>query len=104
MPQAGAAPASSSASGSGMAAAGPESGLLGDASKKLLDSLTIGQAYESKDNVGNWWDVSITVKNPDGSYQCKVTLNSKTWDKVYPQNCRPLMEEKKFNGTNWLVA
>eukprot|EP00397_Hematodinium_sp_SG-2012_P004350 GEMP01004361.1.p1 GENE.GEMP01004361.1~~GEMP01004361.1.p1 ORF type:complete len:574 (+),score=97.23 GEMP01004361.1:45-1766(+) len=47
----------------------------------------IGGEYESKDARGNWWDITITAENPNGTFCADVHDGHDTvWDKVHVSN------------------
>jgi len=55
----------------------------------------LGQRYESKDAKGNWWEITITSENPNGTFCADVDDGFGTkWSKVHKSNCIVLPEKE----------
>ena len=60
---------------------------------KHIGRLEIGGKFEGKDVVGAWFPITITAKNPDGTFSVVVNDNifpQREWFAVHPQNMRRL--------------
>eukprot|EP01062_Namystynia_karyoxenos_P058430 TRINITY_DN4997_c0_g4_i1.p1 TRINITY_DN4997_c0_g4~~TRINITY_DN4997_c0_g4_i1.p1 ORF type:complete len:1568 (+),score=358.57 TRINITY_DN4997_c0_g4_i1:68-4771(+) len=56
-----------------------------------VERVRVGLDWESMDASGNWWPVTVTAENDDGTFQCEVRDGSgvrKHWPHVFPGNLR----------------